>query len=143
MPLMKPRHIQRPRAALRAARRTRGVSLIEVLVVLVLFSFGLIGMVGLQAKAVQNSVSAEDSARAALLANDIASTMWANSTVSLTSTVVSDWNTRVADATARGLPNGAGTVTVASGVAIISVTWRAPHEPSGTVHTYTTQVQMP
>ena len=34
----------------------RGVSMIEVLVVIVLFSFGLIGMVGLQAKAVQVSV---------------------------------------------------------------------------------------
>ena len=136
---MKPRHIPHPRAA----HRARGVSLIEVLVVIVLFSFGLIGMVGLQAKAVQNSVSAEDSARAALLANEIVSTMWANSTVSLSTTVVSDWNTRVADTSAYGVPNGAGTVTVTAGVATVAVTWRAPHEPSGTVHTYTTQVQMP
>ncbi len=140
---MKPRHIPGPCAAGRAARHSRGVSLIEVLVVIVLFSFGLIGMVGLQAKAVQNSVSAEDSARASLLASEIVSTMWANSTVNLSTTVISDWNTRVADATARGLPNGAGTVTVTAGVATVSVTWRAPHEPSGTVHTYTTQVQMP
>lgn len=136
---MKPRHTSCPRSP----RRARGLSLIEVLVVIVLFSFGLIGMVGLQAKAVQNSVSAEDSARAALLANDMVSTMWANSTVSLPSATVSAWNTAVGDATARGLPNGAGTVTVAAGVATITVTWRAPHEPSGTVHTYTTQVQMP
>lgn len=136
---MKPRQLN---PGLRA-RGARGVSLIEVLVVIVLFSFGLIGMVGLQAKAVQNSVSAEDSARAALLANDMVSTMWANSTVSLPSATISAWNTAVGDATARGLPNGAGTVTVAAGVATITVTWRAPHEPSGTVHTYTTQVQMP
>jgi type IV pilus assembly protein PilV len=136
---MKPRPIH----CQRAARRTRGVSLIEVLVVIVLFSFGLIGMVGLQAKAVQNSVSAEDSARAALLANDIVSTMWANSTVSLPSATVTAWNAAVADASARGLPNGAGTVTVTAGVATVTVTWRAPHEPSGMVHTYTTQVQMP
>ncbi len=133
---MKPRQTSCP-------RRARGLSLIEVLVVIVLFSFGLIGMVGLQAKAVQNSVSAEDSARAALLANDMVSTMWANNTVSLPTATVSAWNTSVGDATARGLPNGAGTVTVSAGVATITVTWRAPHEPSGTVHTYTTQVQLP
>ncbi len=133
---MKPRQTSCP-------RRARGLSLIEVLVVIVLFSFGLIGMVGLQAKAVQNSVSAEDSARAALLANDMVSTMWAHNTVSLPTATVSAWNTSVGDATARGLPNGAGTVTVSAGVATITVTWRAPHEPSGTVHTYTTQVQMP
>jgi type IV pilus assembly protein PilV len=139
MPLMKPRQHLRPHAA----RRCRGVSLIEVLVVIVLFSFGLIGMVGLQAKAVQNSVSAEDSARAALMANEIVSTMWANSTVSLPTATVTAWNSRVADTTAGGVPNGAGTVTVASGVATVTVTWRAPHEPSGTSHNYTTQVQMP
>jgi type IV pilus assembly protein PilV len=136
---MKPRHTSR----MQPARLARGLSLIEVLVVIVLFSFGLIGMVGLQAKAVQNSVSAEDSARAALLANDMVSTMWTNNTVNLSSTIVSAWNTQVGDATARGLPNGAGTVTVTAGVATITVTWRAPHEPSGTVHSYTTQVQMP
>jgi type IV pilus assembly protein PilV len=113
----------------------RGASMIEVLVVIVLFSFGLIGMVGLQAKAVQTSVSAEDSSRAALLANEAASAMWAANTVSLPSADVTAWNTRVADTSSRGLPNGAGTITVASGVATISVTWRAPHEPTGTVHT--------
>ena len=120
----------------------RGVSMIEVLVVIVLFSFGLIGMVGLQAKAVQTSVSAEDSSRAALLANDMASAMWAANTVTLPSADISTWNTRVADPSSRGLPNGAGTVTVSAGVATITVTWRAPHEPAGTLHTYTTQVQL-
>lgn len=123
-------------------RHGLGVSMIEVLVVLVLFSFGLIGMVGLQAKAVQVSVSAEDSSRAALLANEVSSAMWAANTVNLPAADITAWNLRVADATARGLPNGAGTVTVAGTVATITVTWRAPHEPSGTVHNYTTQVQL-
>lgn len=136
---MKPRQLN---PGLRA-RGARGVSLIEVLVVIVLFSFGLIGMVGLQAKAVQNSVSAEDSARAALMANEIVSTMWTNGTVNLPTATISDWNTRVASATGSGLPNGSGTVTVAAGVATVTVTWRAPHEPTGTNHTYTTQVQIP
>jgi type IV pilus assembly protein PilV len=137
---MKPGHHPHAR---RSHGRSRGISLIEVLVVIVLFSFGLIGMVGLQAKAVQNSVSAEDSARAALLANEIVSSMWDAGTVNLSGSVVSAWNTRVGNAASRGLPNGQGTVTVASGVATVAVTWRAPHEPSGTVHTYTTQVQIP
>jgi type IV pilus assembly protein PilV len=139
---MNPRRIQLRRPP-RAKTGEGGLSLIEVLVVILLFSFGLIGMVGLQAKAVQNSVSAEDSARAALLANDMVSTMWSNSTVSLPASTVSSWNLRVADTSARGLPNGSGTVTVAAGVATVRVTWRAPHEPSDTVHSYTTQVQMP
>ena len=83
------------------SKAQRGVSMIEVLVVIVLFSFGLIGMVGLQAKAVQASVSAEDSTRAALLANEIASAMWAANTVTLPTGDITAWNTRVADATSR------------------------------------------
>ncbi len=129
------------RGPLRA--RSRGVSLIEVLVVLVLFSFGLIGMVGLQARAVQTSVGAEDSNRAALLANEIASAMWGSNSVNLSTATLANWNTMVADATGRGLPNGTGTVVVAGNVATITIGWRAPHEPSTAAHSYVTQVQMP
>jgi type IV pilus assembly protein PilV len=125
-------------------RAARGISLIEVLVVLVLFSFGIIGRVGLQARAVQTSVGAEDSARAALLANDLASRMWGARSVTLDSAVVDDWNERVGDPTQGGLPNGAGTVTVTSGVATITVTWKPPHEPIAAASSvYRTQVQMP
>ena len=129
----------------RQARRARhrGVSMIEVLVVIVLFSFGLIGMVGLQARAVQFSVSAEDSSRAALLANEVVSAMWGANSVTLTTGEIAAWNARVADAANRGRPNGAGTVSVAGNVATVTVTWRAPHEPSGTSHSYVTQVQIP
>ena len=136
---------RQPRSAASTGRRskTRGISMIEVLVVIVLFAFGLIGMVGLQTKAVQGSVSAEDSARAALLANEVASAMWGANTITLSASDITAWNTRVADAAERGLPNGQGTVVVAGNVATVSVTWRAPHEPAGTVHNYTTQVQIP
>jgi type IV pilus assembly protein PilV len=130
-----------PRRLRRLAQR--GVSMIEVLVVLVLFSFGLIGMVGLQAKAVQYSVSAEDSSRAALLANEIVSAMWGANTINLPAATVAAWNAQVADATTRGLPNGTGTVVVNGNVATVTVTWRAPHEPTTAAHSYVTQVQLP
>lgn len=123
-------------------RNTRGFSMIEVMVVIVLFSFSLIGLVGLQARAVQTSVAGEDANRAALLANDIASAMWSANTLTLPADDLSDWNTVVGNAAGRGLPNGAGTVSVSGRVATITVTWRAPHEPTATVHNYTTQVTM-
>ncbi|MEO5735229.1 MAG: prepilin-type N-terminal cleavage/methylation domain-containing protein [Rubrivivax sp.] len=123
-------------------RKSAGFSMIEVLVVIVLFSFALIGLVGLQARAVQTSVAGEDANRAALLANDIASAMWAANTVNLAPGQITDWNAVVADSAVRGLPNGVGTITVAGAIATITVTWRAPHEPAGTVHNYTTQVTM-
>jgi type IV pilus assembly protein PilV len=134
---MKPAH---PPAL--ARRSARGVSLIEVLVVLVLFSFGLIGVIGLQAKALQYSVSAEDSNRAAMLANEMASAMWVNQNVILPPATLAAWNTAVGNAADRGLPNGVGTVIVQNDMATITVNWRAPHEPSTALHTYTTHVRL-
>jgi len=138
-----PRHRGRVTRSTCVGRVSRGVSLIEVLVVLVLFSVGLIGMVGLQARAVQVSVGAEDSSRAALLANDIASRMWGERSITLDTAVIDAWNLRVADATQGGLPNGVGTVTVVGTVATINITWRAPHEPSTTTRNYQTQLMIP
>jgi type IV pilus assembly protein PilV len=123
--------------------RQRGMSLIEVLVVIVLFSFGLLGMVGLQARATQNSVGAEDSNRAALLANELAAQMWTSNTVVLPAATIADWNTRVADAKVQGLPNGVGAVVVAANVARITITWRPPHLPAGQTRRYVTEVLIP
>ena len=52
-------------------RHLAGVSLIEVLVSILIFSFGIVGLIGLQARALQYSTSAEDTTRAALLASDL------------------------------------------------------------------------
>ncbi len=61
-------------------RRARGFSLIEVLVAIVIFSVGMLGVVGLQARAIQLSVDSEDRNRAAQLADDIVATMWTQGT---------------------------------------------------------------
>ncbi len=118
----------------------RGFSMIEVLVTIVLVSFGLLGLMGLQARAVQTSVGAEDSNRAALLANEIATTMWAQRTLSLPGATLTAWNTRVADMARGGLPNGDGEVVVTGRVARITVSWRPPHEPTTRVYRYVTEV---
>jgi type IV pilus assembly protein PilV len=120
-----------------------GISLIEVLIVIVLFAFGLLGMVGLQARATQFSVSAEDNNRAALLADELASQMWGSGTVNLPTATVTAWNTRVADATGVGLPNGVGAVTVTGNVARITVSWRPPHHATGDTRRYSTEVLIP
>jgi type IV pilus assembly protein PilV len=135
----------RPLHAPRAGRRSRsaGVSLVEVLVAILLFSFGLLGLVGLQARATQYAISAEDSNRAALLASDLAATMWTAGTTSLPQATVDAWSERVSAAAAGGLPNGQGTVDVAGGVATITVSWRPPHVPSTQQHRYQTQVVLP
>jgi type IV pilus assembly protein PilV len=127
----------------RSLRQQTGFTLIEVLVVLLLFSVGLLGLVGLQAKAMQISTGGEDSTRAALLANEMASAMWAANSVTNGATTAGAWNIRVGATTAGGLPNGVGTVVVSNCVATITVAWRAPQEPVGATHRYVTQVMIP
>jgi type IV pilus assembly protein PilV len=125
-------------------RRSRGFSMIEVLVSIVILSIGLIGLVGLQARGLQFSVSAEDTNRASLLANELATSMWTARTVSLPAATISAWQTRVADVTADGLPNGSGAVSVAGGVATITLTWHPPSAASGADdNRYVTQVVVP
>jgi type IV pilus assembly protein PilV len=125
----------------RSLRQQAGFTLIEVLVVLLLFSVGLLGLVGLQAKATQISTSGEDSTRAALLANEMASAMWAANSVTNGAATEGAWNTRVGNTAAGGLPNGVGTAVVTNCVATITVTWRAPQETA--THQYVTQVVIP
>ena len=122
-----------------------GFSLIEVLVAIVLISFGILGLVSLQARAAQVSVSAEDSQRAALLAGEIATTMWGANTVSLDAAVVDAWALRVADPAVAGLPNATGTVDVdaAGQIARVTVQWRATHATSGQENRYVTDVVIP
>ena len=128
-----------------APRGQVGLTLIEVLVTILIFSFGLLGFVGLQARAIQFSMSAEDSNRAAMLANEISSTMLVSQSASAPAAVYSAWQARVA-ASAVGLPNGQGTVSTTGNVATITLTWQAPGAASGTansVNKYVTQFILP
>lgn len=120
-----------------------GVMLIEVLVSILIFSFGILGMVALYSRAVQYSTSAEDRNRAALLANDMASTMLLRRTVDTVAlgNAYTDWQTRVGTPTGDGLPGGLGTVSApASGTVTITITWTPTF--STTAQRYTTQVTL-
>ncbi len=127
-------------------RPQRGMSLLEVLVAVLIFSFGLLGLLALQARASQFSVSAEDTNRASLLANELAASMWAARTVQLSPTELAAWNARVADPTQGGLPNGVGSVTVTgtgkAAVAQIVIVWQPTRAASSATsrNQYTTQV---
>jgi len=134
---------QRNFVANRPTRRQRGVTLIEVMVAVLLFSFGMLGLVGLQARATQYSIGAEDANRASLLANEIVTTMWTSGTVNLSAAALAAWDARVADAASGGLPNGAGVVAVDAGVATVTITWRPPGAADTVNHRYQTQVVLP
>lgn len=104
-----------------------GMLLIEVLLSILIFSFGILGLVGLQATAIQNSTNAEERTIAANLANDIVSQMWLRKSSSTADANLSGdivlWQARVA---ASALPNAAGSVVEAAGVTTVTITWKSP-----------------
>lgn len=111
-----------------------GFSLVEVLVALLLLSIGVLGLVRLQASAARASVDAEDRTRAALLTEELISTMWLKGTTSLDSSTLAAWSSRLSDPSTLGLPGSPSySVTSASGVTTITVTWQEPGRltPSG------------
>ena len=131
------------RLANSSRRGQAGVALLEVLVSVLLFSLGVLGLIGLQARAINLSIDAEDRNRAALIANDIAATMWTTRTVVIDAAA---WTTRASNPQAGGLPSGNVTITsdAMTNSADIVITWRPPQRATTEpVSRLTTRVTLP
>ncbi len=59
------------------SRASRGFMILEVLIALLIFSLGVLGLVGLQASATKSSGQAQFRAQAVLLADELVGMMWA------------------------------------------------------------------
>lgn len=137
--------------ASKRSKSDQGFALIEVLVSLVIFSLGVVGLIGVQARALQVSTDAQDRSRAALLAQSLSSEMWVIKSTELSEGVVTAWKAQLKEA----LPNGEGDITqnTAGTDATISVKWLAPNrkaldknseKPSGeAMSQFITQVVIP
>jgi type IV pilus assembly protein PilV len=133
------------------------VALIEALVSILIFSFGVLGLVGLEASAINFSVDAEDRNRAAMFASDVASSMWLANSVSYATNPMlipeyAAWQTSIVDPTKTGLPSGILTITPSTSAsdtgtfpdtADIVITWVPPTDKGGTVRQLTTRVILP
>ncbi len=118
----------------------RGVTLIEVLVSVLIMSFGILGVVALQARAIQFSLDADDRNRAALFADDLAAQMRLARSTTLPAAQLAAFESRVqgidpatSQPTGLGLPNATVAVTAGAtpNVATITIRWRHPAQPSG------------
>ncbi len=110
----------------------RGVSLIEVLVAMTIFSFGILGMLGMHARALTTFSDVKYRTNAALLTDSLINDIWvnraniANYAYAGSGTVaqIQPWLSQV-QAT---LPNGAATVAVSGTNVVVTVTWQPPNE---------------
>ncbi|VTU41090.1 type IV pilus modification protein PilV [Variovorax sp. PBS-H4] len=120
--------------------------MIEVLVSILLFSLGILGLIGLQTRAMNFSVDAADRNRAALLANEIASTMWLNNSITVDTSTGTAWATRIADVSKDGLPSATATVVPVAtlvNTADITIEWSPPQRSAADKSRLTTRVTLP
>jgi len=137
--------IMRPsRCPPRPRLSTGGFTLVEVLIAILVFSFGLLGAAAMQAVAVQAATQNGDRSRAALLANEMVSTLWAARSSTPADGDLAAWTAKVATPAVSGLPGGAGSVAACTGIAgcaVITVTWKAPSAKAAAAsNRYTTTV---
>jgi type IV pilus assembly protein PilV len=136
-----------PVRSLRTRRsRIRGFALIEALVGILIFAFGILGLVGLQVAMTRAQGAAKFRADAAYLGSQIIGMMWADrphlasydSANCASYAPCNDWKSKV-DST---LPNGLTDLsyTPATGIVNLTITWSTPVEGTHT-HVVSSSIQ--
>lgn len=132
-------------------RAQAGFTLIEGLVAILIFSIGVLALVGLQVTSIRQSSAAKYRSDASLLVNQLIGEMWVSDRLP---TLLQDnfqtggpayttWASTV-QATLPGAATSAPTVSVSgSGVVTVNVFWKAPNEPAADpMHRYTAIAQV-
>lgn len=105
----------------------QGVVLIEAMIAILIFSFAVLGIVGLQAAMVKNTSESKYRAEASYIAQQKIGTMWSHPDPAL---ILADYENN-ADISAL-LPGGTRTVAptgINPNEYIVTVTWQSPGEP--------------
>jgi type IV pilus assembly protein PilV len=123
-------------------RDASGIMLIEVLVALLLFAFGILGLVGLQASMTQAQGASKVRADASYLASELLGIMWSDATNLVNYTAAgcaahprcNDWKNKLETQLPGGTLNRL-TYDAATGDVFLEITWAMPN---GGTHKYTT-----
>jgi len=144
----RPMNTRRPSLALPTTRRRRqrGISMIEVLVTVLIFSFGMLGLAGLQLRTMSYSQSSLFRSQATALTDDVLDRMRASratasswvtdfDSTGTAGTDLADWKGEVAGL----LPSGQAAVAVSSSTVTVTIRWRDSPDKSDTeLTTFTT-----
>jgi type IV pilus assembly protein PilV len=133
------------KAPCRSSAARRGFSMIEALVALLIFSFGILGLVGLQATMTQAQTAAKFRGDAAYLASEVIGSMWADFSNRASYNTGGDceeyarctaWLAKVADL----LPSGTATIAVGLNNTVdVTIQWV---ESDQSRRTYTTSTSV-
>jgi type IV pilus assembly protein PilV len=123
----------------RVLAKQRGASLIEALIAILIFAFGVLALVGLQASATSAATKSKFRIDAGLLASQCIATLWLDR-----SNACDECNT----AAAVTLPNGSCTPTITRLGANptdpteveVKVTWTTPGDTATSTHTAVAQI---
>lgn len=152
------------RSARMQAGSQRGVMLIEALVSIAIFSFAILGIVGLQATAIRTVRDADYRAKASLFADQIIGQMWADrfnvptyalnidgaacaaGTNTTANAALTSWISGLTDATNPGSLPGAVNlkqqiVVAPNNVVTLTLCWQGPQDTAPHNFTLTTQIQ--
>ena len=134
--------------------RQQGVMMIEALLGILIFSVGILAILGLQAMSIKNTIDAQYRTEASFLANQVIGTMWTEcgvtcnnlssyNTTSGTNPKMTSWVATVASRlpciTAGG--TNSPTITVAGNSVTVTVFWQLPGSGSA-VHNFQTIAQI-
>jgi type IV pilus assembly protein PilV len=110
-----------------AKRLQRGGVLLEGLIAILIFSVGILGLVGLQGQSIKNSSDAKYRTAASFLANRVIAEMWVDRS-NLASWASSAYGKRTAwdGSVTAALPAGTSDVEVSGTGVTVTVTWQAP-----------------
>jgi len=116
--------------------------LLEVLVGILIFSIGIVAMLGMQATAMRATVDAKYRTEASFLANEIIGQMWVDRTnLALYQTPGScpggrhcPWMTRVQTLLPNATGANAPTIAVSGSQVTVTLRWRRPGETSDSNH---------
>lgn len=127
--------MHRSQRQIAAMSKERGSMLLEALVAIVIFSIGVLALIGLQTTAVRSSADAKYVTDASLAANRVIGLMWADKN-NLSSYVTTNLAGTSSNWVGDALPNGTGTIAVNGTLVTVTVNWRIG--ANGTTRNYTT-----
>jgi type IV pilus assembly protein PilV len=125
-----------------------GVMLLEVLVGILIFSIGIVAMLGMQATAMRATVDAKYRTEASFLANEIIGQMWVDrinlvsyqTPASCGTDKPCAWITRVQALLPNSTGGNAPTIVVSGSQVTVTVRWRRPGETADSNHTTTATI---